>query len=282
MSTSRLRTHVRITWCPGCGNFVIMRAFTRAIVELGLKVKDIVVVTGIGCHGRLHEYLRLNSFHTIHGRVLPLAMGIKLANKNLIVVGFSGDGDAYSIGLSHFIHAARRNIDVKYIVHDNMVFGLTKGQASPTSPLGLRTKSTPKGNILKPINPIALALIAGATFVARGFTGDMEHLVNVFKQALLHRGFAFIDILQHCVTFYNVLPELKNRVYRLEDRQHNPSNFSEAVDRALELPNQIPIGVFYKVRRPTFEEQIPQLKGKPMNLRDVNIDKILKLLETYA
>ena len=282
MSTSRLRTHVRITWCPGCGNFVIMRAFTRAIVELGLKVKDIVVVTGIGCHGRLHEYLRLNSFHTIHGRVLPLAMGIKLANKNLIVVGFSGDGDAYSIGLSHFIHAARRNIDVKYIVHDNMVFGLTKGQASPTSPLGLRTKSTPKGNILKPINPIALALIAGATFVARGFTGDMEHLVNVFKQALLHRGFAFIDILQPCVTFYNVLPELKNRVYRLEDRQHDPSNFNEAVDRALELPNQIPIGVFYKVRRPTFEEQIPQLKGKPMNLRDVNIDKILKLLETYT
>ena len=282
MSTSRLRTHVRITWCPGCGNFVIMRAFTRAIVELGLKVKDIVVVTGIGCHGRLHEYLRLNSFHTIHGRVLPLAMGIKLANKNLIVVGFSGDGDAYSIGLSHFIHAARRNIDVKYIVHDNMVFGLTKGQASPTSPLGLRTKSTPKGNILKPINPIALALIAGATFVARGFTGDMEHLVNVFKQALLHRGFAFIDILQPCVTFYNVLPELKNRVYRLEDRQHDPSNFNKAVDRAVELSNQIPIGVFYKVRRPTFEEQIPQLKGKPMNLRDVNIDKILKLLETYA
>ena len=282
MSTSRLRTHVRITWCPGCGNFVIMRAFTRAIVELGLKVKDIVVVTGIGCHGRLHEYLRLNSFHTIHGRVLPLAMGIKLANKNLIVVGFSGDGDAYSIGLSHFIHAARRNIDVKYIVHDNMVFGLTKGQASPTSPLGLRTKSTPKGNILKPINPIALALIAGATFVARGFTGDMEHLVNVFKQALLHRGFAFIDILQPCVTFYNVLPELRNRVYRLEDRQHDPSDFNEAVDRAVELSNQIPIGVFYKVRRPTFEEQIPQLKGKPMNLRDVNIDKILKLLETYA
>ena len=282
MSTSRLRTHVRITWCPGCGNFVIMRAFTRAIVELGLKVKDIVVVTGIGCHGRLHEYLRLNSFHTIHGRVLPLAMGIKLANKNLIVVGFSGDGDAYSIGLSHFIHAARRNIDVKYIVHDNMVFGLTKGQVSPTSPLGLRTKSTPKGNILKPINPIALALIAGATFVARGFTGDMEHLVNVFKQALLHRGFAFIDILQPCVTFYNVLPELKNRVYRLEDRQHDPSNFNKAMDRAVELSDQIPIGVFYKVRRPTFEEQIPQLKGKPMNLRDVNIDKILKLLETYA
>jgi len=282
MSTSRLRTHVRITWCPGCGNFVIMRAFTRAIVELGLKVKDIVVVTGIGCHGRLHEYLRLNSFHTIHGRVLPLAMGIKLANKNLIVVGFSGDGDAYSIGLSHFIHAARRNIDVKYIVHDNMVFGLTKGQVSPTSPLGLRTKSTPKGNILKPINPIALALIAGATFVARGFTGDMEHLVNVFKQALLHRGFAFIDILQPCVTFYNVLPELKNRVYRLEDRQHDPSNFNKAMDRAVELSDQIPIGVFYKVRKPTFEEQIPQLKGKPMNLRDVNIDKILKLLETYA
>jgi len=282
MSISRLRTHVRITWCPGCGNFVIMRAFTRAIVELGLKVKDIVVVTGIGCHGRLHEYLRLNSFHTIHGRVLPLAMGIKLANKNLIVVGFSGDGDAYSIGLSHFIHAARRNIDVKYIVHDNMVFGLTKGQVSPTSPLGLRTKSTPKGNILKPINPIALALIAGATFVARGFTGDMEHLVNVFKQALLHRGFAFIDILQPCVTFYNVLPELKNRVYRLEDRQHDPSNFNKAMDRAVELSDQIPIGVFYKVRKPTFEEQIPQLKGKPMNLRDVNIDKILKLLETYA
>jgi len=282
MSTSRLRTHVRITWCPGCGNFVIMRAFTRAIVELGLKVKDIVVVTGIGCHGRLHEYLRLNSFHTIHGRVLPLAMGIKLANKNLIVVGFSGDGDAYSIGLSHFIHAARRNIDVKYIVHDNMVFGLTKGQASPTSPLGLRTKSTPKGNILKPINPIALALIAGATFVARGFTGDMEHLVNVFKQALLHRGFAFIDILQPCVTFYNVLPELRNRVYRLEDRQHDPSNFNKAMDRAVELSDQIPIGVFYKVRKPTFEEQIPQLKGKPMNLRDVNIDKILKLLETYT
>jgi len=268
---------VKITWCPGCGNFAIMNAFIRAILELEFKIKDIVVITGIGCHGRLHEYLRLNSFHTIHGRVLPLAIGIKLANKDLLVIGFSGDGDAYAIGINHFIHAARRNVDIKYIVHNNMVFGLTRGQVSPTSPLGLKTKSTPEGNFVRPINPIALALIAGATFVARGFTGDIEHLTTVLKQALLHRGFAFIDILQPCVTFYNTLPMLRRKVYKLEESGHDISNFDEAMDRALES-DKIPIGVFYKVRRPTFEEQIPQLKGKPMSFRDIEMERVLKFV----
>ncbi len=193
-----LETGRKIVWCPGCGNFPILAALKRALIELNLRREDVVLITGIGCHGRMSEYVNVNTFHTIHGRVLPLATGIKLANPNLVVIGHSGDGDAYAIGLGHLPHAARRNIDVKLIVHNNMVFGLTTGQVTPTTPKGVKTRSTPYGNPENPLNPLIIALASGATFVARGFSGDVMHLKELIKEAIKHRGFAMLDILQPC------------------------------------------------------------------------------------
>ncbi|RLE81657.1 MAG: 2-oxoacid:ferredoxin oxidoreductase subunit beta [Thermoprotei archaeon] len=276
ITLAQLNTKATITWCPGCGNFSILTAFKRALVELQIPREKVVVITGIGCHGKFGDYVNVNSFHTIHGRVLPIATGIKLANKELIVVGFSGDGDAYAIGLSHIPHAARRNIDVKYVVHNNMIFGLTTGQVTPTTPKGVKTRSTPYGNPEEPLNPLALALVSGATFVARGFAGDVAHLTWLFKEAIKHKGFAFIDVLQPCYTFYNTYEYFRRRVYKLEDVGHDITDFEEALKKAYEWNDKIPIGIFYKVRKPTFEETLPQLKGEPLALRDisdVNIEK---------
>ena len=256
-STSR-----KIVWCPGCGNYAILSAFKKALSELELKPWEVVVISGIGCHGRVTDYLNVNGFHTIHGRVLPLATGIKLANPQLIVVGFAGDGDTYAIGLGHLPHAARRNIDVTLIVHDNMVFGLTTGQFTPTTPLGTRTRSTPRGTYEEPLNPVLLALASGATFVARGFAGDVKHLTWLFKEAIKHRGFAFVDVLQPCVTFFNTYQYFRERVYKLEDEGHDSSNYKLALERALEWGDKVPIGIFYKVEKPTLEDRL--LKGKDL------------------
>ncbi len=256
-STSR-----KIVWCPGCGNYAILSAFKKALSELELKPWEVVVISGIGCHGRVTDYLNVNGFHTIHGRVLPLATGIKLANPQLTVVGFAGDGDTYAIGLGHLPHAARRNIDVTLIVHDNMVFGLTTGQFTPTTPLGTRTRSTPRGTYEEPLNPVLLALASGATFVARGFAGDVKHLTWLFKEAIKHRGFAFVDVLQPCVTFFNTYQYFRERVYKLEDEGHDSSNYKLALERALEWGDKVPIGIFYKVEKPTLEDRL--LKGKDL------------------
>lgn len=276
----QLETRIKPIWCPGCGNHVILSAFKRAIIELGIKREKIVVVSGIGCHGRISDYINVNSFHTIHGRVLPLALGIKLANKELIVVGFSGDGDAYAIGLEHLPHAAKKNVDIKFFVHNNMVYGLTKGQTSPTSPKGFITKSTPYGSPEEPLNPIALALISGATFVARGFVGEYIHLKELFKKAILHKGFAFIDILQPCVTYNNTYDYFRKRVYKLEDEGHDFTDFKKALEKAFEWNSRIPIGVFYQVRKKTYEE-ILELENKPplvnYDITDIRIESLYHL-----
>lgn len=264
-------TKARITWCPGCGNFGILAAFKQALAELGIERERVVVVTGIGCHGKIGDYLNVNSFHTIHGRVLPLATGIKLANHELLVVGFAGDGDAYAIGLGHLPHAARRNVDIVYVVHDNMVFGLTTGQYTPTSPRGFRGRSTPYGSPEDPLNPVLLALASGATFVARGFAGDVGHLKMLFEEAIKHRGFAFIDVLQPCVTFYNTYAYFRERVYRLEEAGHDPGDLRKALERAMEWGDRIPIGVFYRVKRPAFRDSFPQL-SRPLVRSDLRVD----------
>jgi len=267
-------------WCPGCGNFAILTAFKRALYELKIRPEKVVVVSGIGCHGRITGYVKTNSIHTIHGRVLPIATGIKLANHELLVFGFAGDGDAYAIGLGHLPHAARRNIDIKYVVHNNMVFGLTTGQVTPTTPVGVKTRSTPYGNVEQPLNPLALALASGATFVARGFSGDVNHLTYLFKEAIKHKGFAFIDVLQPCYTFYNTYSYFRERVYKLEEAGHDPTNLEEALKKAYEWNNRIPIGIFYKVKRPTFEELKDALRRGPLarrNIEDVDITGIYEV-----
>lgn len=269
----------RPVWCPGCGNYSILLALRKALAELEVSPERVVIVTGIGCHGRISEYMKTNAFHTIHGRVLPLATGIKLANPNLLVIGHSGDGDAYAIGLGHLPHAARRNVDVKLIVHDNMVFGLTTGQVTPTTPLGLKTRSTPFGNFEQPLNPVLLALSSGATFVARGFSGEVEHLKEVFKGAIRHRGFAFVEVLQPCVTFFNTYNTLRRKIYKLEDAGHDPSDLEKAIKLSLET-ERIPIGIFYRTSRPTLEDAFIHAMNPPVALRQKPADT-KKILERF-
>ncbi|WFO76237.1 2-oxoacid:ferredoxin oxidoreductase subunit beta [Desulfurococcaceae archaeon MEX13E-LK6-19] len=254
-----------ITWCPGCGNYSIFKAFTTAIKELGIEPWRVVVITGIGCHGKLTDYVATNSIHTLHGRVPPLATAIKLVNPDLVVIGFAGDGDAYGIGAGHLPHVIRRNVDIKLFVHNNKIYGLTTGQASPTTDKGQITRTTPWGNIEEPINPIAWAISLGASFVARGFAGDIEHLKWLMKEAIKHKGFAIIDILQPCVTFDRIhtYQWYRERIYKLEEEGHDPTNWVEAMKKAYEWGERIPIGIFYRVRKPTFEELMPTIKDKP-------------------
>jgi len=261
-----LDTGATNTWCPGCGNFAILMTVKQAIIQLGLKPSQVVAVSGIGCHGKTTDYLKVNSFHVIHGRVLPAATAIRLSNHGLTVLGFAGDGDAFNIGMGHFPHAARRNVDMAYIVHDNLIYGLTTGQTSPTSKQGFVTKTSPRGTTEPGVNPLTQSLAGGATFVGRTFAGEPKHMTEVLKQAIAHKGFAVVDVLQPCVTFnrVNTYEFYKQRVYKLEDEGHNPGDFTAAYQRALEWGDRIPIGVFYAEERPTYEEGFPALGKGPL------------------
>ncbi|WP_456478085.1 thiamine pyrophosphate-dependent enzyme [Geoglobus ahangari] len=239
-----------IEWCPGCGNFGILKAFRNAVKRLGkdgIEKGRIVVVAGIGCHGKLPDYIDQPSFHTIHGRVLPMLTGIKLANPDLLPVGFSGDGDALNEGMEHFIHAAKRNTDVALFLHNNEVFGLTTGQFTATTPKGRRTRTTPFGNPEDPVNPCLLALISGATFVARGYAGNIKQLEELMYRAILHRGFSFLEILQPCVSFNNTWDLLRENVHEVSP--------AESFDDALRLVmDRFATGVLFKTEKETFEE----------------------------
>lgn len=248
------------TWCPGCGNFSILTAAKQAMAELvqsgDVKPEQIVISSGVGCHAKISDYIKVNSFYCLHGRVVPPLMGIKVANQRLKVIGFAGDGDAYDEGVGHLIHTARRNLDVTIIVHDNQVFALTTSQVTPTTPIGFKTKSAPKGSFETPLNPLHLMLTSGATFVARGFTGDMRHLRSLILQAARHRGFAFIDVLQDCPSFNPTLQKFKPKVYDLNKEGHNVQDFAAAWARAEEWNDRIPIGVFYSVEKEIYEKQL--------------------------
>jgi 2-oxoglutarate ferredoxin oxidoreductase subunit beta len=261
-----LKTPKTNTWCPGCGNFGILMAFKKALIELGIEREEAVLVSGIGCHGKMVNYVNINGFHGIHGRVLPLAQGIKLANPKLNVVGFAGDADQYNEGWGHFAHAVRMNIDMTLIVHDNMVLGLTTGQATSTSQQGFKSKSTPFGVIPPMLNPVAHALVSNGTFVARGFSGDMFHLKNLIVEAIKHRGFAFIDVFQPCVTFnyLNTYEWFRQRVYKLEEEDHDVTDRRKALEKAFEWGDRIPIGIFYNKERPTYHDNLPHLKDAPL------------------
>jgi len=266
-----------------CGDFAILVALKGALSKLGRNPHETVVVSGVGCGSKLPHFIKTYGFEGLHGRSLPAASGIKLANHSLTVVDVGGDGDGYGIGMGHFIHTCRRNIDLTYIVQDNQIYGLTTGQASPTSEKGYKTKSTPEGVIEVPVNPITTSISAGATFVARGFSGQIAHLTDLIKQGIEHKGFAHIDVLQPCITFnkLNTYKFFTDRVYTLESQQWDPTNKAAAMVKAEEWGEKIPIGVFYKTTRPTYEDELPQLKDMPLVKRPIGNVDVSGLLKEY-
>ncbi|MEM0172333.1 MAG: thiamine pyrophosphate-dependent enzyme [Thermoproteota archaeon] len=273
--------HVKPDWCIGCGNYAQWNSIKAALAELNIEPHNVVIVSGIGCSGNMPEYIRAYGFHGLHGRLLPVASGIKFANPNLTVIAYGGDGDGYYEGLNHLYHTAKRNVDIKYIVSDNEVFGLTTGQASPTAPLGFISKTTPppEGSIEKPVNPLTLALTAGATFVARGFSGEIKHLQTLIVEAIKHKGFALIDVISPCVTWNKIgtYGYYRERVYKLQG--NDPTNFDQAYKLASESKDKIPIGIFYKVEKPTYNELDPILRKGPLVGRKTEIRR--ELLEEF-
>lgn len=243
-------------WCPGCGNFSILNCLKQSLEELGKDPHEVLLVAGIGQAAKLPQYLSANSFCGLHGRALPAAVAAKMANQKLTVIVNSGDGDSYGEGGNHFVHNIRRNVDITHFVHNNQVYGLTKGQASPTSGEGYITGVQTAGSIHAPLNPLLMAIAAGAGFVARGFSGEPEHLVAVMKQAIAYKGYALVDILQPCVSFnkVNTFAYYKKRVYKL-DTDYNPADKTAAMEKALQFGDQIPLGVIYQEEKKTFHEK---------------------------
>ncbi len=263
-------------WCPGCGDFGVLTGLFQACADLQIQPHDLLVVSGIGCSSNLPGFIRAYGVHSLHGRALPFATGSKLANQAMTVLVTGGDGDGYGIGLNHFIQAMRRNIDVTYIVMDNEIYGLTTGQASPTTETGMKTKTTPLGNLEGMLNPMALALASGCGYIARGFSGQPKHLVQLYKDAIQHPGFALIDVFSPCVTYnkHNTYSWFRERVYRLEDEDHETGNFRAAMDKALEWGDRIPIGLFYQNpdAPPPLDALDPALTGEPLVQQSYEID----------
>lgn len=265
-------------WCPGCGDFGLLSATTKALGNLGYQPHEVVIVSGIGCSSNFPHFITAYGFHAIHGRALPVALGIQLSNPELKIIVVGGDGDGYGIGVGHLIHAFRRNLNMAYLVMNNQIYGLTLGQASPTSALEHITLTSPEGVDEAPINPISLALGAGASFVGRGFSGDPKHLENLIKKAILHEGFGFIDVLSPCVTYnkLNTYSWFKERIYKLEEINHDNNDLSKAFSKSQEWDNNIPIGLFYQKRRPTLLESDPvsstiNVSKKPLGFKYANI-----------
>ena len=252
-------------WCPGCGNFSILKCMKQALSELDISPDRLLMVSGIGQAAKAPHYFRCNLFNGLHGRDISVGAGAKIANHELLVISESGDGNTYGEGGNHFIHNIRRNINMKVFIHNNQIYGLTKGQASPTSDTGMKAKVQVDGVINPPFNPIAVAIALNASFVARSFSGDPEHLVSMMKSAITHKGFAILDILQPCVTFnrLNTFQWYRQRVYKLDD-SYDPTDRKLAFEKALEWGDKIPIGVIYKNNRPVYEEQLQQLKDGPL------------------
>lgn len=245
-------------WCPGCGDFGVLTALQKAAAELELDASQTVLATGIGCSGNITAYFRTYGIHGIHGRVLPLATGVKVANPELTVIAAGGDGDGFGIGLSHFLHAARRNVDLTYVVMDNQVYGLTKGQTSPTTPADMTTKASPLGPLAMPLNPLALALSAGATFVAQGYSSNQKELVDLIKKGIEHKGFSFINVQSPCVTynFVNTFDWFKQHIKAVT---HDATDWDAAMRVANDRAS-VPTGLLFQAKRPTLQEMSHPLK----------------------
>ncbi len=281
MNPQDLNTKAKNTWCKGCGNFSILSAMRTVLAELdgeGFPIEKVVLVAGIGCHAKIVDYMNVNSFYSIHGRALPAATAIKLANPDLKVICFSGDGDSLAEGMDHLIFAAKRNIDITLILHDNRVYGLTTGQYTPTSPLGFKGKSTPAGSRERPLNPPDLMLASGASFIARGYTHGIEHLQKIFREAILHKGFSFVDVLQVCVSYFNMYESYNKRTYEIEG--NDTASFEEAQKiirswnyDSLEKP--IPLGKFYDIDAPRLDQAYLEIKPN-LAERDAKIKATLE------
>jgi 2-oxoglutarate ferredoxin oxidoreductase subunit beta len=269
-------------WCPGCGNFPILKTFKDTMVELGIEPHQFTIVSGIGQAAKFPHYTKCNTFNGLHGRALPAATGIKLANHQMPGIAVTGDGDCYGEGGNHLMAAIRRNINVKLFVHDNQIYGLTKGQPSPTTGEGMVTKNMPFGVIAEQFNPMALAVALDCSFAARGFAADTEHLKALMKEAMNHKGFALVDILQPCVTFnkINTYEWYRKRVYPVES-DYNPEDRTAAFQKALEWGDRIPIGIIYRNHRPVFEERLPMLFEKPLVHQAFDTAKILMTLKEF-
>ncbi|MBN1189820.1 MAG: 2-oxoacid:ferredoxin oxidoreductase subunit beta [Dehalococcoidales bacterium] len=271
-------------WCPGCGNFGILSAVKKALVELQLEPHRLLFVSGIGQAGKFPHYLKCNLLNELHGRTLPAAAAAHIVNPALTVIAEGGDGDGYGEGGNHFIAAMVRNVDLTYLVHNNQVYGLTKGQASPTSDRGFVTKTTPSG-AGEPLNPLALAIASNASFVARGFAGDPDRLSRMIVMALQHRGFALVDILQPCVSFnhVNTYEFYSSRIYRLEDEKgYDPSDRVSAFKKSMEWGDRIPVGLFYRCERPLFEETLNLADKSPLVQQKLDPQCIAPLLEDFC
>lgn len=274
------------TWCMGCGNYGILNALKKAISSLDINLDQLALVTGIGCSSKIGQYVNTYRVETLHGRSLPVATGVKLANHQLTVIAEGGDGDGMGLGIGHFIHTARRNLDITYIIHNNQIYGLTKGQASPTSDLGAITKFTPAplGSVEQPINIVQMALQAGATWVGRSTAADPQ-LADYMVQAVQHKGFAVLDILQPCVSFnhVNTYKWYQERVYRMETLpDYDAANYAKAAAVAGQWGEKIPIGVIYRAERMTFEESLPQLAGRPLVEQPIDTVAISRLMDELA
>ena len=254
------KTEEHPIWCPGCGDFGVLASLYNSLAGLKIDPKNLVVVSGIGCSGRTPGFIKSYGFHTVHGRVLPVALGVKLANPSLEVIGVGGDGDGFAIGGGHIPHAARRNFDITYIIMDNATYGLTKGQYSPTSPTGFQAGSTPYGNIEQPLNPIAMLIAYGATFVGQGYSGKPKELADLITRAMQHKGFAFVNVISPCITFYNTYKVIPPRLAEVP-REHDVTNRAKAFELALQTDHLL-LGAFYQVSRPTFEEGVADVIKK--------------------
>ena len=270
------RNNVKPNWCPGCGDFSVQAAIQKAAANVGLEPEEVALITGIGCSGRLSGYINAYGVHAIHGRALPLAQGVKMANKDLTVIASGGDGDGYAIGMGHTIHALRRNMNMTYMVMDNQIYGLTKGQTSPSSAVGFVTKSTPKGNIEKNVAPLELALSSGATFVAQGFSSDIKALTKLIEDAINHDGFSFVNVFSPCVTYnkINTYDWFKENLISIDDiENYDPTNKQLAIQTVLEHESLVKGIVYQDTETPSYESQIEEMEGEALAKKDIHISE---------
>jgi len=270
------RNNVKPNWCPGCGDFSVQAAIQKAAANVGLEPEEVAIITGIGCSGRLSGYVNSYGVHSIHGRSLPLAQGVKMANKDLTVIASGGDGDGFAIGMGHTVHALRRNMDMTYIVMDNQIYGLTKGQTSPSSAKGFVTKSTPKGNIEQNIAPLELAISSGATFVAQSFSSDIKELTSIIEEAINHKGFSFVNVFSPCVTYnkINTYDWFKENLTKLADIEgYDNTNKSQAMQTVLDTESMI-TGIIYQDKdTPSYESQIEHFDEQPLVKKSLKLEQ---------
>lgn len=268
------RNNVKPNWCPGCGDFSIQAAIQRAAANVGLEPEQLAVISGIGCSGRISGYINAYGFHGIHGRVLPIAQGVKLANRELTVIASGGDGDGFAIGMGHTVHAIRRNLNVTYIVMDNQIYGLTKGQTSPRSAEGFKTKSTPEGSIESTLSPLEIALSAGATFVAQSFSSDLKQLTRLIEEGINHEGFSLINVFSPCVTFnkINTYDWFKENIINLEQfPDYDPSNRVQAMNKIMETNGMLTGLIYQNKTRKSYEDLVTGFKPEGLSKQNIKI-----------